>query len=1178
MTTKKPSPYVPSFLKAALEGNRPLQLTFSEVKDSNILSTSSFIYDPQDAPLKSTQQLNIDWSKFENHTFFMSAEAKVNLSFEQVINGYPFDGTRQEVESFFEKMTGFDRYVFDQFPKFHGQLMFSGTQVGETSPGAGSYIIVKDAAGSLYPELSKAPHGQSVLNPRGTSLSIEMQIYLPASATVGTQVVCQKISGSTQGFTLYLTPTTSTSSVEARFSVASGSFSLTVPCNLDKGRFNHIAVELNRETGAHYLEFFKGGESANVTKSRYTFGDFDIDASDFTIGSGTVMTLGAAVVTPNQTFSGTLDEFRLFHSARSADLQQQFAPKAIFAQPELKLYYRFNEPAPPLATLDTDQSNAIVIDSSGNSLHAVISNFLTYGQYGTNGRLTGSFLRQNASLDPTSQVIFEKEESCPVLFPAFADVVELNALLLESASLYDKANPNLITRLVPQHYLLEGALFDGFDEPEGDGGAPYAGSGIPGQGKLGNVQIFLSLLYIWAKFFDEMKLFIDSFSALRTVSYDTNTSMPNNFLRDMVRHYGFHMPALFNDSTLEQYIAGENIGQEISTSETPIKHVQNELLRRILINMPDVLRSKGTQHSIKVFLRAVGIDPENSVRLREFGGPTVRQLQFTRENKRDVSTMVEFITSSLAVSPFLTASRYEPGFPQIRGQFVQADKFPPNGISNDTNDGLLTSGSWTVESIVKYTPRHIKLMTSATQSLVRMCVTGSAMSGNLGLVANLLAVSSSADPKLILYLRPGTNAASPLLHMSMSIPYNSIFDGDKWNVSFGCTRNDAIGSRVSSSYFLRLGNQNGGDLAHFQTTASFFYELITSESNAFRLASSTFNANGTFLAVGENQLIPSGVGNSYLYLNNTSVSDLEARVVAFTGLQSNLRFWSRALTEDEWAEHVRNHKSLGVEDPTVNYNFVTTRSGSFEKVRIDTLGKQDTRRANATASLGPLGSITFLDFSLNGLHMTGSGFPIDRDCLRGELFDYSYLSPYFDEAASNEKVRIRSFKNQDLVDSTPWAGVAPIYEIVKSEQPTDDVRFSVEFSLIDALNRDIITLFATLDAIDNAIGSPELVFSPDYPSMETLRNIYFNRIREKLNFKGFFEFFRWFDASIGTFINQLIPRKTNFKGTNFVIESHMLERHKLEYLFNEIYLGEEDRSRIRDVLLLQQIVGQIRKY
>jgi hypothetical protein len=74
------------------------------------------------------------------------------------------------------------------------------------------------------------------------------------------------------------------------------------------------------------------------------------------------------------------------------------------------------------------------------------------------------------------------------------------------------------------------------------------------------------------------------------------------------------------------------------------------------------------------------------------------------------------------------------------------------------------------------------------------------------------------------------------------------------------------------------------------------------------------------------------------------------------------------------------------------------------------------------------------------------------------------------------------------------------------------------------------------------------------------------------------EFFRWFEQSIGRFIEQLIPRKTQFKGTNYVIESHLLERNKVEYPVPEIYLAESDRNRLRDVLLFQQITGNLRKY
>jgi hypothetical protein len=771
-------------------------------------------------------------------------------------------------------------------------------------------------------------------------------------------------------------------------------------------------------------------------------------------------------------------------------------------------------------------------------------------------------------------MIYEKEQTSPVLFTSHSDVIDLNIDLLSSASIYDKQNPNLITRLVPRHYLEEGQAQEGHTSIDGTAGEPYGGDGIPGQGENGSVQLMLSFLYIYARFFDELKLFIDAFRNLRFVDYDSNETIPDNFLLDIVDEYGFTLPPLFNESSIEQYVRAENINPDISTSEKPLRFVQNELMRRVLTNLPDVLKSKGTQHSIKSFLRALGIDPENSLRIREFGGPTERQLSFARETKFEPGVMAEMITSSFIHTPFLSASRVEPGAPEIAGTFVDHDVFGPNGISNDPNDGLLTSGSWSVESIVKWNPINIASMTAATQSIARLNVTGS-NSGEGGLVANLLAISSSVDPHLSLWIRPGMSSSSPTLSMTLPLPVNEgLFNGDRWNVSFGVERNDFADSVVSSSYFLRVAKQEEGKIEYFKTTSSYFYEVSgEGEDNAFRVLDPINNPSGSYLTLGESQDISSG--SSYLYLNDTSNVNLEARVTALTARMSNLRFWSKALTEDEWKEHVRNFKSRGVHDPLVNFNYVTTRSGSYEKLRMETLVKQEERQAEQTGSVG---GMIFLDFSENNLHATGSGFPLGIDTLSGETFSYSYLSPVFDEASSDEKIRVRGYLNQALVDETPWAGVAPVNEIVKSEEPTDDVRFVIEFSLVDSLNKDIVTIFSTFDAIENAIGNPELLFSPDYPGLEDLRNVYFNRISEKLNFKSFFEFFRWFDSSIGTFINQLVPRKTNFKGTNFVVESHMLERHKLEYKYNEIYLNESDRDRINSAIYLQQFVGKLGKY
>jgi hypothetical protein len=523
------------------------------------------------------------------------------------------------------------------------------------------------------------------------------------------------------------------------------------------------------------------------------------------------------------------------------------------------------------------------------------------------------------------------------------------------------------------------------------------------------------------------------------------------------------------------------------------------------------------------------------------------------------------------------------------GQYIFAA-----GAAQNPSNNLLTSGSWTWEGIVKYTPAAVAagVMTNPTQSLARLCVTGSVTSntnGSAGIIANLLAISSSVQPKLVLYVCPGSlTGTSPVLKLEIDTPVPNVFtgpivpgvfNGDRWNVSFGCQRgDDGLGSPVSSSYFLRLGYQNNGEIICYSSTSSFFQECPNGELNAFRQINSASNASGSFLAIGSQQIVASGSGSGYAYLNNILAAPLEARTTYFNGWMSNVRFWSRALTRAEWREHVRNYGSTGVESPLTNWNYATTPSGSWGRLRLNAMTKQDVRTANASASLGLIGSITFLDFSENGFSLVGSGFPTNQQSVVGEIFDLSFFSPYYDEASSNEKVRARGFLNAALLQDAPWAGVAPVYEVDPSEKPTDDVRFIMEFSLIDALNRDIVAMFATLDALDNAIGSPELVFSPDYPDLAKLRSIYFNRVKDKLNFQAFFEFFRWFDSSIGTFIEQLIPRKTRFKGVNFTIESHMLERAKQEYFSSEIYLGDSIRQRLDAVILLQQIAGSVSKH
>jgi hypothetical protein len=1152
-----PSRFTPSFIQTIIDGARSIRSNLEQTSDSNFESTSSFFYDVPGVGLKSTQQVNLDWSKFENHTFFNSAEVNVNIAFDRIINGFPFDGTRREYEKFFEGLSGFEKWVFDRFPKNVGYLFFSGTATGENGAN-GTSISVRDYAGGVYPELSKVKSGTPVIDPGDLSWTVELQIYVPPQAN-GNQVVFQRISGTNVGYTYFLNSTGSSTVTNSTFVVQSGSFFMSASVPLTKGRFNHVALTYDKDSRFHRLRTFLESEGSMDSTTSVVMGPLTTAGTNLTIGSGSTFNVGIASISPDQTFSGALDEFRFFHSTRSESKQAAYAQKSIYASDDLKLYFKFNEPSGALSDDESDAINRIVLDSSGNSLHSHIDNGFSFSL-----RSTGSI---------PSPMTLERFDLSPVLFTSFGEVAELNIDLLRSATQYDAENPNLITRLVPKHYLVDGQAFDGFETQQGLIGEEYQSNSIPGSGKLGNVQLMLTFLYIWAKFFDELKIFVDAFSKLHFVDYSSDDTSPDQFIPQMYKSLGFNMPPLFLDASIEQYVNQENVEFNISRGAHPLKSVQNQILRRILVSMGSIIRSKGTQRSIKSFMRAVGIDPDNSFRIREFGGPTARSLTYSREEKIEPGTWLSGTTGASLATAYLSSSRLEPGFPQIAGQFVQnhpTASYHPHGISNNRNDGLLTSGSWTFEANYKY-PLSLKL-TANTQSLARMEVTGT-LSSSGGTTFNLVAISGSGifEPhSVVLYGRPSAGANAPVLKLEVDV---DIFDGDRWYISFGRMRGDESGYYASSSYFLRASKDSLG--TWYSEDTAWFREVgneSTNASSSLENLDAAFNASGSFIRIGTGSM-PTGAGSSYLYLNNTSaVTESAAHRTVFEGQVAQIRFWSKALSNAEWKEHTKNYKSLGVEDPLTNFNFSNANSGSFGKLRADISMRQPTKTTD------PDGRITFFDFSQHNLHAVGSNWGASTNPFIVDIFRFSTLSPYFDEASTNEKIRVRSYQDYDKVQETPWAEVAPVYRINPSERPTDNTRFSIEFSLVDALNRDMINIFATLDSLDNIIGNPELVFSPDYPGLEYLRDIYFNRLTDKLNFKSFFEFFRWFEQSIGMFIDQLIPRKTKYFGTNFVIESHMLERPKFELLGNDIYLGENDRYKFRDVLLLQQISGIIRKY
>lgn len=1071
---------------------------FSLDENSSATSSSSFRYDPFGSGIRSTQQLNVDWSDFAQHIFFNSARVKTNEAFKTIINKFPFDGTQKDYEEFVDSLSGYQKYILDSFPSNVGYFYSEGN----------GYITTKDYSGAGELDISKNKSGLSILNPTSSiNLSIENWFFLPTGSN-SNQILLQKQSGS-HGINLWISSSSSPLSCSIGFTINSGSYSLSLSNSINKGNWNHICYTWNRADGENNLNFYLNGIKSELSSSRIDIGDLNINNANLTIFSGSSFLLNSINFIPVAIVTGGIDELRIWHKKIDEVFIVNNNKKNIFQSPELKLYYKFNEPE--------GTSKNIILDYSSNNL---------FGSF-----TTRSFSTSSIGISPLT---YEQTNLNPILFSNISSVATLRENLLVSASVYDDENPSLITNLIPNHYFLEGQTQTDSGTEEGDIVSSISGS-LPKTVELGSTQTLNSLLYATADFFDEVQLFIKEFSNLIHIEYDDTKIVSDYFLNFLANKYGISLPDFFPNSDTSQFIYGENIESiNSSIASVSLKEIQNKIWKRILVNAKDILNSKGTKYSINLFLRSVGIEPYSFFKIKEYGGPIQKKMNSSYEIKQEQFNFISFASSSHMTSSFLSSSRIEPGYPYIIGS---------------PSDGYLTSGSWTFEGLYV-----LSSSISLSQSLVRLSTYNTASSQEVPLF-NLITQGNS----LALYGLPNTSFSSgDLLSISLTGSFN-LFSGEPWYISFGRKRADSIenNSSLSSSYFIRIGKQLQGDIVEYYSK-SVYYDDAKS-------------APGDNLLSNLPTALPYTSGGLFLSFGSSSLYSAPSYQNFFDGKISQIKFWSKDITEIEAKEHIRNPKSIGVENPLVNNQFETVQSGSFEKIRVIIDMDQVVSYSNGS------GEISLTDFSQNNLNFFGGGFDSDSLVFQSYNIRYGTLGTSFDEAITDNKVRIRSLLETSNI-SNSYTKQAPLYQLEIEEQPADTSKLSIDFSPIEVLNGDIINLFGDYELLNDILGDPSSLYATEYPEFEKLRSLYFNRLTSPINLKAYFEFYKWFNATLTEFIKSLLAKNVNFKGINYIIQPHILERSKIRYYTYNQYLDRSNIASNASQLLLQAINGVVRKY
>ena len=333
------------------------------------------------------------------------------------------------------------------------------------------------------------------------------------------------------------------------------------------GSFHNVTLMYDRP--GDLLSLYVDG-TVQASSSVGPLGPMDTGLNSIVIGSGSTFGFGVASL-----YSGSVNEVRVLHTAshiyhvknysRPIHAAGEFLSGSEREPDYLKAYYTFNE-----GVTGTGSVDQAVVDYSKSGLHANIVN------YDSTARVSGA--------------VMQNDPGDPILYSFHSAVAAFTSSWEISASLYDNNNNNMIYNMIPEQLLIEDDNADG---------------------------LLQSFSLAMARFFDELKLYIDQFNYLRITNHTSFNETPDAFLPMLQRYFGWKVTEHYGDANPLNFFFGEDVLSSGSL-EIPLTEIRNQFWRRILNNLPYLYKTKGKRHNLDSFFNVLGINQAN-INLKEYG-------------------------------------------------------------------------------------------------------------------------------------------------------------------------------------------------------------------------------------------------------------------------------------------------------------------------------------------------------------------------------------------------------------------------------------------------------------------------------------------------------------------------------------------------------------------------------
>jgi hypothetical protein len=153
--------------------------------------------------------------------------------------------------------------------------------------------------------------------------------------------------------------------------------------------------------------------------------------------------------------------------------------------------------------------------------------------------------------------------------------------------------------------------------------------------------LFLSMI---GQHFDNIYFYTKSIEKSRGLGYKSKNGISDKLLFETLKSFDWDAKNLGADSKLWNYVFGKDINGGV-TNANPAKQRTYEVWRRIVNNLPYLLKHKGTRRGIYALLSCYGI-PSSNLSILEFGGPEVTDTNKSKLVMDNITTALKMNNGS----------------------------------------------------------------------------------------------------------------------------------------------------------------------------------------------------------------------------------------------------------------------------------------------------------------------------------------------------------------------------------------------------------------------------------------------------------------------------------------------------------------------------------------------------